>query len=202
MKVLRHILLLIVCFISSIFLCMQIFDDMLVRFVSSGISYLIMRVFLTIVLYSLVISIINKSISKMQIHIIAVLYIMCILCFTFFKGGYVGGSTGINVNPLEIINDFKMSSNAGLLLIGNIVSYIPIGIYIKSMFDIKNIGIYCGIILYCIIIESIQHIFKLGFFDINDIILNSFGYSIGAILYEKIKTIKLNGKMGEEYLKS
>ncbi|MDU5742388.1 MAG: VanZ family protein, partial [Clostridium sp.] len=69
-----------------------------------------------------------------------------------------------------------------LLIIGNVFAYVPIGIYIKYVSRIKNIKLYCYFILYCLIIESIQYIFKLGSFDINDIIMNSAGFIIGVII--------------------
>ena len=79
MKVFKHLLLFIICFIASLFLCMYIFDDILIRVTLSEYVYLIARIFLSIVLYFLVISISNKKVSKRQINIIAVLYIICII---------------------------------------------------------------------------------------------------------------------------
>lgn len=192
MKFLKHLFLLLVCLISSIFLCMKFFDDILVRVVSSESSYLIVRVFLTILLYCLIISIKNKQVSKSQIHLVFIMYLMCIFAFTFFKGIYGDGATGINLNPLKIINDFKLSSNTILLLLGNLFLYIPIGIYIRYIFNTSSIKLFIGIIVYCIIVEIIQYITKLGIFDINDIILNSFGFIIGVLIYEKIRRICAN----------
>lgn len=193
MKVFKHLLLFIICFIASLFLCMYIFDDILIRVTLSEYVYLIARIFLSIVLYFLVISISNKKVSKRQINIIAVLYIICIISVTFFKGMYGGGVSGLNFNPLQIIRDFKLSSNTTLLIIGNVFAYVPIGIYIKYVSRIKNIKLYCYFILYCLIIESIQYIFKLGSFDINDIIMNSAGFIIGVIIYMNI--IKISGDL-------
>lgn len=186
MKVAKHLILFAICFVVSMFLCMYIFDDILIRFTLSQYVYLIARVFLSIVLYFLIISISNKTISKYQINVIAFLYFLCIISVTFFKGMYGGGRTGINLNPLQIVKDLTLSSNTMLLVIGNIVAYIPIGIYIKYSVSIKETILYCSFIFYCISIESIQYIFKLGFFDINDIIMNSAGFFIGVIIYKQI----------------
>lgn len=185
MKFLKHLFLLFMCLISSIFLCMKIFDDILVRITVSEYSYLIVRVFLTLLLYYLILSIKNKQVRKYQIHIVFLIYLICILTLTFFKGAYGDGVAGINLNPLEIINDFNLSSNTLLLLLGNLFLYIPIGIYIRYILNISSIKLFLGIIIYCIIIESIQYITKLGIFDINDIILNSCGFIIGVLIYEK-----------------
>lgn len=192
MKFLKHLFLLFMCIISSIFLCMKIFDDILVRITVSEYSYLIVRVFLTLLLYYLIVSIKNKQVRKYQIHIVFLIYLICILTLTFFKGAYGDGVAGINLNPLEIINDFNLSSNTLLLLLGNLFIYIPIGIYIRYILNISSIKLFLGIIIYCIIIEFIQHITKLGIFDINDIILNSCGFIIGILIYEKIRRICAN----------
>ncbi|WP_338587676.1 VanZ family protein [Clostridium baratii] len=192
MKFLKHLFLLFMCIISSIFLCMKIFDDILVRITVSEYSYLIVRVFLTLLLYYLIVSIKNKQVRKYQIHIVFLIYLICILTLTFFKGAYGDGVAGINLNPLEIINDFNLSSNTLLLLLGNLFIYIPIGIYIRYILNISSVKLFLGIIIYCIIIEFIQHITKLGIFNINDIILNSCGFIIGILIYEKIRRICAN----------
>lgn len=192
MKFLKHLFLLLMCIISSIFLCMKIFDDILVRITVSEYSYLIVRVFLTLLLYYLILSIKNKQVRKYQIHIVFLIYLICILTLTFFKGAYGDGVAGINLNPLEIINDFNLSSNTLLLLLGNLFLYIPIGIYIRYILNISSVKLFLGIIIYCIIIEFIQYITKLGIFDINDIILNSCGFIIGVLIYEKIRRICAN----------
>lgn len=188
MKIFKHLLLFLLCFVSSIFLCMRIFDDILVRVTTSELSYMIIRVFLTITLYSLIISISNKQIKNSQIHLISILYILCILCVTFFKGMYGDGSSGVNLNPLEIINDFNLSSNTGLLLIGNIFLYVPIGIYIKYISRTRNSVLFISFLIYCLLVEIIQYIFNLGSFDINDILFNSFGFILGVLIYEKFNT--------------
>lgn len=192
MKFLKHLFLLFMCLISSIFLCMKIFDDILVRITVSEYSYLIVRVFLTLLLYYLILSIKNKQVRKYKIHIVFLIYLICILTLTFFKGAYGDGVAGINLNPLEIINDFNLSSNTLLLLLGNLFLYIPIGIYIRYILNISSVKLFLGIIIYCIIIEFIQYITKLGIFDINDIILNSCGFIIGVLIYEKIRRICAN----------
>ncbi|CUP61586.1 VanZ family protein [Clostridium baratii] len=196
MKFLKHLFLLFMCLISSIFLCMKIFDDILVRITVSEYSYLIVRVFLTLLLYYLILSIKNKQVRKYKIHIVFLIYLICILTLTFFKGAYGDGVAGINLNPLEIINDFNLSSNTLLLLLGNLFLYIPIGIYIRYILNISSVKLFLGIIIYCIIIESIQYITKLGIFDINDIILNSCGFIIGVLIYEKIRRICANSTKG------
>lgn len=191
MKIIKKFTLLILCFGASILICMQILDDILVRFVISDYIFLITRIVLAILLYFLVIALKNKNLSNKDISIMSITYIILVITLTLFKGDFGRGHSNINLNPLEIINDFKLSDTSGLLLIANFFMYMPIGIYIKKVFNNKKtkIVLFCSLI-YFFAIESIQYLFKLGFFDINDIILNFTGFAIGVSMYKKYLNIK------------
>lgn len=191
MKIIKYLTLSVLCFSASILICMKIVDDILVQFAISEYMYLLTRVILAILLYFLVLALINKKLSDKEINIVSITYIILVITLTLFKGDFGGGRSNINLNPLEIINDFKLSDTSGLLLIANFFVYMPIGIYIKKIFKNKNIKILllCSLI-YFLAIESIQYLFKLGFFDINDILLNITGFSIGIFIYKKYSNIK------------
>ena len=109
---------------------------------------------------------------------------------TLFKND--NGWTGnINLNLLEVFKVIKSSSNGLILLVGNICMYIPIGIYIEYRFFNKKNTLKIGLFLiYIFLIELIQHIFKKGVFDIDDIILNLIGFLIGVFLVKGIKKLK------------
>jgi glycopeptide antibiotics resistance protein len=104
---------------------------------------------------------------------------------------------GVNVNPLSILNDFKQYHNQTLLLlIGNIFAYFPLGIYIKYKTNIRTIKLLSFFLPYIILIEILQYNFKCGICDINDIIFNTSGFLLGAVVYNLIlyysKQKKLN----------
>lgn len=82
-----------------------------------------------------------------------------------------------------ITNDSKNYMFTIYNILGNIILFIPMGIYFyllnkrKSFF--KNTLIIC---LVSIGIETLQYIFRVGIFDIDDIILNTFGGAVGYLI--------------------
>ena len=66
-------------------------------------------------------------------------------------------------------------------LIGNILIFIPLGIFLKY-FKIRFISAFVIIIILVISIETLQYLTKRGIFDIMDIFLNIIGASIGYML--------------------
>lgn len=93
----------------------------------------------------------------------------------------------INLIPF---NDL-LNSNYNLKdIVGNIILFIPLGIYIGLIF--KNFNIYKKFLIVVLIsftFEISQYIFALGASDITDIITNSIGGLIGIISYFILKKI-------------
>jgi glycopeptide antibiotics resistance protein len=99
-----------------------------------------------------------------------------------------------NFEPLYTINNYMdkyraegvMSRNVFLNLVGNIIVFIPWGLYLPILFKkIKSlIGTLKGTLLFVIAIEVAQLITTLGSFDVDDIILNTLGAIIGYLIYK------------------
>lgn len=108
----------------------------------------------------------------------------------FSSGRYF--SRSINLIPFnDIINGYYNS----LDIWGNVILFIPLGIYIniflKNSKISKNIVKIAGISL---LFEVIQYVFAIGASDITDIITNTFGGIIGIGLYLVIKKILKDDK--------
>lgn len=69
-------------------------------------------------------------------------------------------------------------------LIGNIIIFIPMGIFIKNM-KTKKVYHFILAILIIICIETLQYITQIGVFDIIDILLNIIGTLIGYMIVKK-----------------
>lgn len=70
---------------------------------------------------------------------------------------------------------------------GNIVIFVPLGVYI-TLFS-KNKGIWKNTLLIMLVstlVEIIQVIFKFGIGDIDDIILNTIGGFFGILIYRLV----------------
>ncbi|ELC8441923.1 VanZ family protein [Clostridium perfringens] len=94
---------------------------------------------------------------------------------------------GINLIPF---NDIMEGNYNQLDVIGNIILFVPLGIYVSMFFKkakiCKNIGV---IALTSLVFEVSQYIFAIGASDITDIITNTVGGIIGIGLYFIIKKI-------------
>ncbi len=178
------LIILISLFVSQIF-CYYVLDDILVvLFHPIPIVYIINRILISLTLITLTSSIRNRKLSKNQIDIVFTFYLIFILGFLFLKGNmYTQSGFRININPLNIVNDIKTSSNAILLLIGNTILYIPFGIYFKYRILQNRKKFTIFFIAIPLLIEVVQLLTGVGVFDINDIILNSIGITVGITIY-------------------
>lgn len=91
---------------------------------------------------------------------------------------------GINITPFAEIMRYKITSEYFLLnVIGNIALFIPFGYIISKYIKPKNI-LYILLIALCV--STTTEIVQLNIgrsFDIDDILLNTIGCTIGYILY-------------------
>lgn len=97
--------------------------------------------------------------------------------------------TGIEGN--EVLRAFAIS-NIG----GNIIIFIPLGIYITLLtHNSKFTKTILWVFLFSLAIEIVQYIFKLGICDIDDVILNVLGGFIGTGIYKMLCHIYENQNM-------
>lgn len=127
-------------------------------------------------------------------------YLIFLLYLTLFKN-YLGRSVGIydiNLIPFKniiiIITDFINNEVSLRFLIrnifGNLIAFTPFAYFLITLFKIKDIKKF-SIIMFLIIltIETLQLILKVGFFDIDDIILNMIGSITVFIFLTKNKRL-------------
>lgn len=184
--ILRNFIIFVICFFITFIVFYNFVSDLLTRFMAPSVTlYLSLMIFTAAVLYIFLISIINRKISTVHINILAVLYFGITIELSFLKT--MSNFNGINLNPLNIITDFRNYFNLTLLLvITNMILYLPLGLYIRFKVKIGSFRLFIGFILYIFIIEAMQYIFHKGIFDVNDIILNSLGFLIGVLCCEII----------------
>ncbi|ERI95401.1 VanZ-like protein [Clostridiales bacterium oral taxon 876 str. F0540] len=180
-NILKNSIVFIICLFITYIIFYNFVSELLIRFMTPSVSlYIGMMVFVTIVLYVLTISIINKEVKEIHINILAVLYFGLVILLSFFK--MTSNFYGLNLNPLSVIGDFKEYFNHTLLqVVGNILLYFPLGAFVKSRIKGNNFRLLMGFLLYILIVETMQYILHRGIFDINDIILNTLGFIIGGM---------------------
>ncbi|WP_423364392.1 VanZ family protein [Mycoplasma sp. P36-A1] len=125
-------------------------------------------------------------IKKYQLNILEVLFIFAsylavLLYLLFFKNNDVIDSSTLDFIPLFFYHPSMIQFT---LLVGNIIMFIPIG-YFYHRLGLKFGFIF--IILLSFIIEGFQFFFKVGVFDLSDILLYIIGFSFGSIYYKLVK---------------
>lgn len=92
----------------------------------------------------------------------------------------------INLVPFDMIADQGFTLNVW----GNILMFIPVGIYLANMISRFNFWKLCGAVIgTSFAIEVLQYIFKRGASDIDDVLLNTLGGCIGIVNYFIFKAI-------------
>lgn len=131
---------------------------------------------------------INESKKAERNHILLMvglgIYIFILFAFLFLKAH---SFQSINLVPFHTIADYL--SNGGFFslvnVLGNIVLFIPLGIYLILFNPNKSIVINTlESVLISVAVEVLQYFFKVGATDIDDIILNGVGGLIGVVIYK------------------
>ncbi|WP_080846289.1 VanZ family protein [Cytobacillus gottheilii] len=128
----------------------------------------------------------RKKISIFKLIVLAsfYVYIACVYYLTLFpltlENFLTNSSLSRNVNlvPFNIFTDYHIFDEQ---IIGNFIMLFPFGIYLHVLYKrfTTNFKSLCLIFLTSILIEGIQLIFSAGTPDIDDIILNTLGGSLG-----------------------
>lgn len=139
----------------------------------------------------------KKSADKIRFTgmFLFILYLVVLVYFLFFAEAYgrtLGGRVyRYNLEPLKEIKRFWIyREELGLLsvltnLVGNVVAFIPFGAILPVIK--KGMRRWYIIILlsfeFSFIVETIQLISKVGSFDVDDLILNTLGGTIGYLIF-------------------
>lgn len=147
----------------------------------------IQTIFITLIafaLYSLFNIFINNEVTIMYANKFIVIYILFLVSITFFKART--NTMSFTFNPLDSIYSLRYGTISSVInIVGNLLMYIPIGIYFRYKSIHKTSNLIISFIIYIFFIELIQGLSKTGTFDVNDIIMNTLGFTIGMKLISK-----------------
>ncbi len=133
---------------------------------------------------------------KAVMKLLFIIY-MCVLVYVVFFAEAMGRTSQdgyvYNLTPLKEIKRFMkyiwdndaLGSVARLNIFGNIIAFIPFGIYLPYTSESKLgfISTFLYTFSLSLTIELVQLITKVGSCDVDDIILNTLGGVIGYILW-------------------
>lgn len=190
-KIIKHSLILLLGLIFSQLLFYYIFDDFFSRIINTSVLTNIgLRFSFAYVLYIVGIYIIDRKISKIHIDLLAGIYFLMVLALSLLREYH--NYIFINLNPLTIINDFdRYFDQTLIILVGNLLIYVPLGLYVKYKFNMTNLKLAMCFLPYISLLEATQRITHRGILDINDVITNILGFVFGGICFTLFQKIRL-----------
>ena len=131
----------------------------------------------------------KNKIKKFSLSIIFIYYI--ILLFNMVIFARYNTINSFNLIPFKSIIDIFNNGNIYYIIInifGNLLIFMPLEYFIIELFKINKLLLNFSIsFIIILIIEIIQYIFKVGVFDIDDLILCTLGMMLFYIIYNKTK---------------
>lgn len=131
-----------------------------------------------------------------------IFYYICILVYCFVLQRKPGIEPGLNLVPfsmiLSYITSFSFSYESLFYLVGNILCFFPFGFFYKiRKKKIEPIRTTLLPLTLSLLIETSQLLFRMGDFDIDDILMNAAGFYLGvfiAVLLERIRQAVTKGE--------
>lgn len=140
--------------------------------------------------------------------VITVIYLIFLTYFLFFsdyfgRGSHAQEGYAYNLIPFKEIRRYILYLHVVgirsfcLNIVGNILGFMPMGFFLpiisrRSRFWF-NTALLCFLFSLCV--ETAQLVFKVGSFDVDDMILNTAGGILGYILYKIVQHIRVRRKM-------
>ena len=135
--------------------------------------------------------------------VLFLLYLILLVYFLFFAEEF-GRTTrpqdtyAYNLEPFKEIRRFWVYRDVVglksflLNVIGNIVGFVPAGFFlpIVSRRSKKWYNTFLICFLFSLSVETVQLVFKVGSFDVDDIMLNVTGAVLGYILYRIVQMVR------------
>jgi glycopeptide antibiotics resistance protein len=126
---------------------------------------------------------------------------MCYLLFFGFSRGY-RTERMMNLTPFKTISNYIAGYHYynfdtwAINLFGNVAAFIPFGLLAPLIFS--RVQSYFQIILRfslsLVVVETIQWVFKVGSFDVDDILLNVVGGLIGFAMLQRFRRLRKEGR--------
>lgn len=151
------------------------------------IQYLPLAFLLGILLYLITIICLRRHKKPICITLFTSYFIMLFIITIFEREP--GSRTGISLKFFEALG----GPRANAYVIENVLLFIPFGIFIPLKWKQLRNPFVCSILGFCLscIIEIIQLITERGHFQIDDIVTNTLGTLIGALIFRMYSFIML-----------
>lgn len=131
----------------------------------------------------------KNKISKFSMSIVFIYYVL--LLFNMVVFARYDSVYGYNFIPFKSIYEALKSDNLYFMIInilGNLLVFMPLEYFIINLFKVKKFSLnFMLSFVLILIIEILQFVFKVGVFDIDDILLSVLGMMIFFVIYNKFE---------------
>lgn len=139
--------------------------------------------------------------------VIFLMYLIFLAYFLFFsdyfgRGSHFQEEYAYNLVPFKEIRRFIVYwrvvgiQSFFLNIVGNIIGFMPLGFFLPII-SRRSRHWYNTVLLsflFSLCIETVQLVYKVGSFDVDDMILNTLGGVLGYILYKLVQHIRVRRK--------
>ncbi len=135
--------------------------------------------------------------------VLFLLYLCLLAYFMFFSESFGRTDTdrgyAYNLVPLkEIMRYFRYYRTLGMPLfliniVGNVAAFMPFGFFLpiisrrsRKWYNTVSFGL-----IFSLILETLQLIFRVGSFDVDDMLLNTIGAALGFLVYKTVQRTRV-----------
>lgn len=195
----KQLILIIIALILGLIINQLLFTDYLLTYIYVPQGYMsiyfnLSWLGLALILYSFLHYIISGYLPVAVFTILVICYWILMIGLLFFK---TKNTQGINLDFITYMRYALFDKMTMLIAVLNIIMFMPLGMHMRyfKMGCFSSIFISTFILM---IIEVIQFIFRVGIFDIGDVILNMLGIVIGYLLpiYFQYQYYRIKIKLG------
>lgn len=143
--------------------------------------------------------------TKILFRLLFAAYLCGLLYFTIFAESLGRGYGGLysearyNLTPFnEILRFIKYRGQLGmkavmLNVVGNCIAFVPCGMLMAAISSGRRNSLYMVLsgFMVSFVIECTQLVFRVGSFDVDDLILNTLGTAIGVLIVRLLRQVYL-----------
>ncbi len=141
-KILKITLYLLITIVISFIICYYYLDEMFLPDYIQEFGHISFRLIIAFTIFVTTRWIFNKKITLLEKRVLYILYFVLIISLTLSRLPFDNSVNNLNLK-IGYIRDISLS-----VLVMNIIMYLPLGLFIRKLFNIKVIPI---IVIYCLI---------------------------------------------------
>ena len=130
----------------------------------------------------------SENILRFILAVVALLYIAVVIKILFVKNGVRTETNALVFKPFKVLAEYgseeRSLKSVFINYLGNICLFAPLGLLLPAVFKKLNFWKTAVIgLLLALLAETLQYFTASGYADIDDVLANTIGFILGAIIY-------------------